>query len=361
VYMLRSLNLFYCFLTLLASFVAQAQTIVQGELAEKLDAYMTDVASNGFSGVILIAKGSKVILSKGYGMVSRTENIPITPDSVFDIGSITKQFTATAILQLEEQGKLSVNDPITKYFENVPKDKQNITLHHLLTHTSGLPAALGGDYDVIERSDYSKAAMFAPLPLLYEPGDRFEYSNVGFSLLAIIVELVSGQPYEAYLQEHLFEPAGMKKTGYVLPQWEDAELVHGYFPGDEDWGSPLDHAWAEDGPYWNLRGNGGILSTAEDMYKWHLALEGEAVLSAEAKEKLYTPHIRAWDGDYGYGWFIYQTPRGLNISHGGANGIFHADFHRYLDANVVFYIASNDSSHPAFDLSYTIAEIIFNE
>jgi CubicO group peptidase (beta-lactamase class C family) len=142
------------FFSVLIVLLAQAQTVVEGDLAEKLDAYMTDVASDGFSGVILVAKDDKVILAKGYGLASRTESIPITPESVFDIGSITKQFTATAILQLEEQGKLSVNDPITKYFPDVPKFKEGMTLHHLLTHTSGLPAALGDDYFKIEREPY---------------------------------------------------------------------------------------------------------------------------------------------------------------------------------------------------------------
>jgi CubicO group peptidase (beta-lactamase class C family) len=210
----------------------------------------------------------------------------------------------------------------------------------------------------LSESLISKAAMNAPIS--FKPGRKFEYSNVGYSLLAVIVEMVSGQPYETYLREHLFELAGMTKTGYVLPVWQTEELVHGYLSDAEDWGTPLDHLWAEDGPYWNLRGNGGILSTANDMYKWHLALEGNSILSEESKSKLYTPHTEAWDGEYSYGWFVHQTPRATrDVSHGGANGIFGTDFHRYLDEDVVFYIASNEANHAAYDLSSAIASIIF--
>lgn len=124
--------------------------------------------------------------------------------------------------------------------------------------------------------------------LLAPAGQAYEYSNVGYSLLGAIVEIVTGASYERYLHDHLFEPAAMRKTGYVIPQWGADELARGY-RGDEPWGTPRDHPWAEDGPFWHLRANGGILSTASDMYRWHVALLGEKVLSRKAKVKLFEP------------------------------------------------------------------------
>src|SRR5262249_25703156 len=151
-------------------------------------------------------------------------------ETVFSIGSITKQFTAAAILQLEMQGKLNVQDSISKYLPNVPKDKEAITLHHLLTHSAGLESDFGAtDYEPVTREPYIRRALAAKLRSV--PGQRYHYANSGYSLLAAIVEIVSGQDYEAYLQENLFKPAGMTKTGYRLPQCKPEEFAQGYLRG----------------------------------------------------------------------------------------------------------------------------------
>ncbi len=151
--------------------------------------------------------------------------VPLRTDSVYDLGSITKQFTAAAILTLEMQGKLAVTDLASKYLDGVPADKSAITLHHLLTHSSGLESDFSpSDYDPVGREEYVGRALQSTL--LFAPGGGYEYSNAGYSLLAAIVEKVSGQPYEIYLTERVLKPAGMRETGYKLPTWVPDRVAH---------------------------------------------------------------------------------------------------------------------------------------
>ncbi len=337
-----------------------SQAAPKEQVIKNLNEYMDRIATLGFSGVLLVAMDDEIIFSRGYGKADRSRNIPFTTETVTTTGSITKQFTGAAILKLEMMGKLSVPDPITKYFDNVPSDKKDISLHHLLTHTAGLRPALGYDFAEISREEYIELAMSTPLNRA--PGELYEYSNVGFSLLAAIVEQVSGRSYDAFVHEHLFKPAGMTKTGSAVPNWHRDEMAHGY-RGDRDWGTFLDHPRAKDGPYWHLRGNGGILTTVGDMFRWHTALEGDAILSEDAKKKYYYPHVpegpRA-SSHYGYGWSIVTTPRGTKlITHNGGNPYFAADFLRYVDEGVVIVIASNTAEQRATRHSRQIARIAF--
>lgn len=341
---------------------AAASGTVSGPVGEKLDAYLTRLEGFGFSGSILVAKDGQVLLHKGYGLADREKGIPFTPETVFDIGSITKQFTAAAILKLESEGQLKVADPIGKYFDGVPADKAAITLHHLLTHSAGLKDVFGDDYEEMPRDKLVQAALASQL--LWPPGTRYQYSNAGYSLLAAIVEKVSGKPYETYLRDALFRPAGMEKTGYRLPAWKPEELAHGY-RGDEPWGTPLDHAWAPDGPWWNLRGNGGILSTTGDLYKWHLALEKGEVLSKEEQAKAYTPHVPEDEegrSHYGYGWAIDQGPGGTRrIAHNGGNGIFAADFQRYPEDRLVLITGSAQSDFSSIAVALNLSRRLFGQ
>jgi len=156
-------------------------------------------------------------------------------------------------------------------------------------------------------------------------------------VLAAVVEKVSGKSYEAFLRENIFDPAGMMKTGYVLPKFQKSKLPHGY-NGEKDEGTPLDHTWSPAGPYWNLIGNGGILSTSGDMYKWFNALQGTKVLSVEAKEKLFKPFLN----NYAYGWNVTTTPNGKLIGHSGSNdGGFSARVYWYPEKDVVVVTLSN--------------------
>jgi len=307
--------------------------IVRGVLAAKLDGYLASIVPYGFSGALLVATDEEIILNKGYGMADRAGGLPNTAETVFSIGSITKQFTAAGIMKLEMQGKLSTTDPIGEYLDGVPEDKAGITLHHLLTHTSGLVEDVGRDYDTARRDQTVKKIL--DLPLEFTPGEEFEYTNVGYTLLAAIIEKVSGQPYEEFLHEQLFRPAGMAFTGYRIPNWDERVIAH-WYRGDIDNGTPLEKPY----PYWNLMGNGGILSTTEDMYRWHLALQGNAVLSADAKKKLFTPFLK----NYAYGWDVLQTEHGTLIEHNGGSMLGNsAEYQRYVDSDVVIVLFCNQS------------------
>jgi CubicO group peptidase (beta-lactamase class C family) len=318
--------------------------IVTGDLGRRLDAYLTRAEAFGFSGTVLVASHSKIVLRKGYGEADREQQRQMTTESVFDIGSITKQFTAAAILKLEEQGRLLVTDSIGRFFDAVPLDKAGITLHHLLTHTAGLPEYSGDDYDLVSRDSVVRLALAAPLAS--PPGAVYRYSNVGYSLLGAVVEISSGRSYETFLQEALLGPAGVRETGYRLGTWAPGRIAAAYW-GTERWGTPLERPWAPDGPSWNLRANGGILSTVDDLYRWHLALEAGRVLGKPSRQKLFAPHTRTDEegrSHYGYGWSVTRTDRGtMLISHGGSNGYFSAEFRRYVDEGVVLIFLTNEA------------------
>ncbi|MFW6159520.1 MAG: serine hydrolase domain-containing protein [Acidobacteriota bacterium] len=244
--------LFYIILILSVTVISCTKT---NDLASKLNEYMAQAEKAGFSGSVLTAKENKILLSSGYGMANREKEIPFTADTVSTIGSITKQFTAAGILKLQMMGEINVNDSIAEYFHGVPDDKKEITLHHLLTHMAGFPGAIGPDFDPISRDEFIKLAMKTELKR--RPGTLYEYSNVGYSLLGIIIELVSGKSYEEFLNENLFSPVGMPATGYLIPDWNKENLAHGY-RGTKEWGTLLNYPWLEDGPGWHLRGNGGL-------------------------------------------------------------------------------------------------------
>ncbi len=348
-----------CLALVALSLLVSTAKAADGDLSSKLEQYLSRLAKLGFSGTVLVAKDGKVLLEKGYGMADRERKIPMAADSVISIGSITKQFTAAAILKLEMAGKLRVDEPIGRFFPGAPPEKAAITIHQLLTHSAGLESDYGPtDYEAVSRDEIIRRVMAAPLRT--PPGKQYFYSNAGYSLLAAIVEILSGQSYETYLRDNLFVPAGMKATGYKVA-WRDGQVAHGYVDG-KDWGTILDKPWDKDGPYWNLRGNGGIHSTAGDMYRWHLALEGDKILSKAAKEKYFKPYVpEGPEGQsyYAYGWAIFETPRKTRlVAHNGGNGVFAADFRRYVDENVVIYAASN-AEPSAIALTEVLPAIVF--
>ena len=307
--------------------------VVKGEIGKKLDTYLTRITPFGFSGALLVAKEGEIVLNKGYGLAIRSENVPNTADTVFSTGSITKQFTAAGIIKLEMMRKLNTGDLLSKYFDNVPEDKLDITLHHLLTHTSGVVDGVGDDFEKALRDETVRKVLDEPLQ--FEPGEEFSYSNAGYSILAAITEKVSEQSYEEFLNNKLFKPAGMEFTGYRMPEWTKKVVAHWYV-GEKDNGTPLEKPY----PYWNFIGNGGILSTTMDMYRWHLALLGNEVLSDEAKEKIFTPFLN----DYGYGWDVLEREMGILIQHDGGSSLgCSAEMRRYIDAGVVTMLFCNQS------------------
>ncbi|HRH37871.1 MAG TPA: serine hydrolase domain-containing protein [Flavobacteriales bacterium] len=338
------------------------EAVTTDPLHDRIDSFLLRSQEAGFNGSVVVMRDGKALLDKGYGLRDREKSLPNTPATVHAIGSITKQFTAAAIMKLEEQGKLSTSDLMSKYVPNVPADKKAITLHHLLTHSAGFPDAIGDDYEAIDRTAFLQRAMAAPL--VFAPGSDYRYTNVGYSILGAIVELVSGMGYEQFLSEQLLKPAGMMNTGYKLPDWGNSEMAIGYAKDGTRWGTMLDHPWANDGPYWNLRCNGGILSTTHDMSTWVDALRTNKVLSAASTTKLFTPYVEEGPGSgshYGYGWALFKTPRSTRlITHNGGNGIQFADVLWYADEGITIVLLSNANIRGMQDIAWEVAHMIFD-
>lgn len=308
---------------------------------------------SGASGSLVAARADELIHCAGFGMADREAGIRADCDTAYDVMSMTKQFTAAAILKLEMLGELHVQQRIGAFFADVPKDKTAITVHQLLTHTSGLVESLGGDYGPLTRDDFVSEALATPLAA--RPGAAYRYSNVGYSLLAAIIEKVSGMGYEEFLAEQLFSPAGMTSTGYVLPHWAPHQVAVEYDARGRSRGTPLDHPWGADGPYWNLLGNGGILSTARDMFRWHVALDGDQVLDAQAKRQLFRPYVREEPGGdtfYGYGWVIVDTGFGTIAVHDGGNSWSYGEVLELLDQDAFVFWVTNQvkSDRAGYDL-----------
>jgi CubicO group peptidase (beta-lactamase class C family) len=343
--------------------MAQDKPVVSGEVGKRLDEYLSRLEQFGFSGGALAVGGKDVLLMKSYGLSDRALKIPLATDSVYNLGSITKQFTAAAILTLEMQGKLSVNDLASKYLDGVPADKASITLHHLLTHSSGLESDFSPtDYEPVGREEYVRRALQSTL--LFRPGSGYEYSNAGYSLLAAIVEKVSGKSYEAYLIEHVLKPAGMLETGYKAPAWAASRIAHGYRDG-KDWGTIVQRIEPPDAPYWMLRGNGGLHTTLGDMLAWHRALASDAVLSKEARAKYVKPYVAEGPAErsfYAYGWAVSKTPRGTTVvQHNGGNGIYVAEFLRFPDEDAMLFLTSTNAEMKASPVVQMLERIFFGE
>ncbi len=307
------------------------------------------------SGIVMMGAEGKIIINQGAGFTDRTKQIPFTDASLYTIGSITKPFTATSILLLLEQGKLGLSDKITTYFKNIPEDKQEITIHQLLTHAAGFPGAIGDDYEAITTQEFQVLAW--QVPLLFAPGTGYGYSNVGYSLLGMIIEQVSKKPYSAFLQENVFGPAGMTTAGYQNPVADYRLLCHGYTADGSDWGTSHDKQWNKNEPYWNLKANGGMLISAKDMYQWYLALRGNTVLSPELLKLQTSPYTDEGGGSYyGYGYAVDQ--QGECVQHNGGNGIFKADFRWFPKADFFLFSATNDANVRLFRLNDEIIQIL---
>ena len=253
---------------------------------------------NGFSGAVLVARGGSPVVSKGYGWANAEWEIPNTPTTKFRLGSITKQFTATLVLRLQEQKKLTVQDPICTYVAPCPDLWKPVTIHHLLTHTSGIPSYTGlPDYQktmMMPRTIEQMVAVFRDLPLEFAPGEKFKYNNSGYFLLGVIIEKVAGKKYEDALRDEIFTPLGMKDTGY---DWSEPLLPRraaGYTRRGDTWVNAKFLDMQQ--PY----SAGSLYSTVEDLLKWDQALYTDRVLPEPARTAMFTP----FKDNYAYGWAI---------------------------------------------------------
>jgi CubicO group peptidase (beta-lactamase class C family) len=298
-----------------------------------------------FSGQIVIGHRDGILVQASRGLADRAGQVPVTPETLFDMGSLTKQITAAGVVLLAGEGRLSLQEPLSAFFETLPRDIAGRTVHDLLVHTAGLPQYSGGDYDPVDRSAFS--AWLATADTSEVAPGTFHYSNPGYSMAARIIEMRSGEDFESFVQTRLLAPAGIGDIGYRnLP--DDRVEAIGY-RGGEAQGRPSEQPWLEDGPSWNLRGNGGLLTTADALYRWTLALTGGGVLDEAHTALLFAPHaVRDAERglSYGYGWNVLGEGAARRIYHSGGNLVFVAYVEWQPQPDCVIVVTSN-----AFDES----------
>lgn len=298
----------------------------------------THVKNKTFMGAVLVAKGGTVLLSKGYGSANLEWEIPNAPDTKFRLGSITKQFTAAAILLLEERGKLSTSDPIKKHMPDAPVAWDGITIHHLLTHTSGIPnftalkefAALKGTATTVDKS----IAVFRDKPLDFPAGEKMAYSNSGYMVLGHVIEKLSGGTYEAFVQANIFTPLAMTDSGYDSNTRLIARRAEGYQPGPGGFVNAgyvhmsVPHA------------AGALYSTTGDLLKWERGLFGGKVISAASLAKMLTPD----KNNYAYGVGVQTTNGRKVVSHGGSIDGFNTAMSHYPESGFTVIVLANVNS-----------------
>ncbi|HPQ98154.1 MAG TPA: serine hydrolase domain-containing protein [Saprospiraceae bacterium] len=292
------IGIFVC--TYLWSF-GQDETVFDS-LGVQLDRMVPRFVERGFSGAILVEKDGQVILNKGYGYAQDRAKIPFRTNTAFGIGTLSMQFTATAILQLYEQGKIDLNAPISEYLQDVPDDKKGITISQLLSYSSGLPDFFNNKSDHKSISRQLAFREIMDLPLQFKPGKSFLFSNAGYTLLAILFEEITGGSYLDYLRQELFPAAGMTETAFNGSQiWSETRVAEGRGFVELADNNPM--RWPE--PSWNIIGTGEIVTTLEDLYSWKQAWDNNRLVNAKTKELMMQKH--ALDKtqrfiEYGYGW-----------------------------------------------------------
>ncbi len=345
--------------------------LVVGPGGAELCDYVKRLAQLGaFSGSVLVARGDTVLLDGGFGLADQRRGIPVTRATVFDIGSVAKQFAAAAVLRLELDGRLRVDETLARLFPEAATDKREITLHQLLTHTSGLPGDLEASGNRTTRpDDPGLAAQVLALPLESAPGTTFRYSNAGYVLLRLAIERASSVPFARYVTESLLRPAGLERTGWHgdAHLWRADEVARGT-SGLHDSGSPRD--WPLHGATF---GAGEMVSSPGELFRWLRALDSGAVLPKEACEKLFTPRTR-WSGLgaegrgsnalYAYGWEVRTREDGTIglVFHNGTYDNFRTTVRRYPRDDAVIIVATHarqqDAGDRADDLANALRDIM---
>ena len=305
-----------------------------------VDAYIdVQMHGNGITGLSLaVVKDGKLIKASGYGLANIETNASAKKETVYKLGSISKQFMATGIMLLVQDGALRLDDRVSKYIDGAPPAWQGITVRHLLTHTSGIvgdpplfdPLKVQSDADVL------KSAFHVPLQFL--PGSKWDYSNTNYYALAEILRKVSGRPWSVFINDRIFVPAGMTHTRTT----SISDIIPNRATGYETTPSGLVNAevWSA------IRPSGGFLSTAEDMARWDVALSSDVILTSSSKAQMFSP-VELSDGGkfgYGFGWFVDSIRQHPRLHHDGALPGFKSDFERYPDDSLSVIVLTNSGS-----------------
>jgi D-alanyl-D-alanine carboxypeptidase len=326
--------------------------------ADKVDAIVKEaMAKRHIPGAsVAVMKEGRPLLMKGYGFANIELNVPATSSTVYEIGSITKQFTATVVMMLIDEGKIGLDDPIMKYLEGLPEAWSEVTVRHLLTHTSGiksytnLPSFLANlrkDYkeEEIPRLSYA-------IPLEFKPGEKFAYNNSGYFLLGMILEKVSGKSYSDLLRDRIFSPLGMTSTRVNSLRDVIPNRASGY-----EWTG----AGYKNAEYISMTQPGGagvLVSTVQDMAKWDAALYGDRLLKKASLRQMWTPFKlnNGTASSYGFGWGINNRPGHRGVAHGGGIPGFTTDIRRLLDDRLTVVVFTNSGSANPGSIAESIAE-----
>jgi len=336
----------------------------------RIDKYM-QLSHSSFSGVIFVAQKGKVLISQGYGLADRELDVANTTQTKFAIGSMTKAFTAMGIMILQERGQLSVHDPICNYIADCPTAWKSITLHHLLTHTSGihnftdLYPELKDEVNICREYKLEEViAYFKDLPLDFAPGSQWSYSNSGYFLLGVVIEKISGESYETFIQKNILQPLGMSESGYDRSSTIVKNRASGY---------SIERPYYEivNAPCYDVSlkfAHGGLYSTVMDLYKWDQALYTDQLVSKETMNTIFTSTVPIPSGRefpdgavYGYGWGISNYLGHRVVEHGGGVYGFVTYLGRYPDDQVTIIVLSNMDFESPFSISRGLADIVLEE
>jgi len=313
------------------------------------------VQNKTFMGSVLVAREANVVFSKGYGSANLEWDIPNTPSTKFRLGSITKQFTASSILLLEERGKLKIDDPIRKYLTDAPAAWDKITVYHLLTHTSGIPNFTSlPDYKTLQMFDTPVAktiATFRDKPLDFEPGAKMIYSNSGYLVLGHLIEKITGASYEKFLQDNIFTPLAMKDSGYDSNGTIIAHRAAGYMPSPN---GPVNAGFVHMSiPH----AAGALYSTTEDLLRWEQGLFGGKVVSSASLQKMTTP----FKNDYACGLFVRTVDGRKVVEHGGGIDGFNTFMAYYPDDKLTVAVLANINGQTPAAIATKLAALAHGE
>lgn len=313
------------------------------------------VDAKRFMGAVLVARDGKVVLSKGYGSANLEWDVPNSPSTKFRLGSITKQFTAACILLLEEQGKLNIEDPVKKYMSDAPAAWDKVTIVNLLTHTSGIPNFTGfPDYhstEAVPTTPEQLVARFRDKPLEFQPGEKFNYSNSGYVLLGYLIEKISQQSYRQFVQEHIFNPLGMKDSGYDSNSEIILHRASGYEPADR---GRINAGFIDMSIPFSA---GALYSTTEDLLRWEQGLMGGKVLSAASLQKMSTP----FKSEYAFGLVVHTTNGHKVMEHGGGIEGFNTKLAYYPEDKLTVVVLANLSGDVPDAIAPNLAALAHGE
>lgn len=329
----------------------------QGDVSARVDEYIrTEMLAQQIPGLALaVIKDGKMIIARGYGFANVEHQVPVKPETIFQSGSTGKQFTATAVMMLVEEGKLSLDDKIPKYFPDGPEAWRNITVRHMLTHTSGM-TDYPEDFDL--RRDYTEDELYQrikTIPLAFQPGEKWSYSNLAYVMLGILIHKISGKFYGDFLQERIFKPLDMSTARII----NEADIVPNRAAGyrmvsgqikNQNWVSPT----------LNTTADGALYLTIYDMAKWDAALYTEKLLKKSSLEQMWTP-VKLNDGKthpYGFGWNLGEVRGHHVIEHGGAWQGFKAQISRYVDDKMTVILFANQIRADQAKLAHGVAAIL---